>query len=118
MDGHEGHNHPPMPEVDPAMFTKLMAEVAEAKRIDNLFLIPLDGPMRFVIAQVDEETGEVTTLGYIPFDFMLDVGIGFISAVRNAVKIGMPTVHEHESSLEEGEPPEDEGLAGGLFRVI
>ena len=114
MPGHEGHDHPPLPDIDPALLEKVLKEVEEAKIIDNLFLIPTGNPPRFVLAQVSTD-GDITTFGYIPFDFMLDVGIGFITAVRNAVQAGVETQHEHEYERPEGE---DTPLAGGLFRVI
>lgn len=115
--GPEGQPRP----FDPALITRMMEKVAEAKVINNLYLIPMNNPLRFVLAQVDEETNEITTLGYIPFDFMLDIGIGFISAVRNAVQVGManmaaagPGGTEGGDGDESEEPP----LAGGLFKVI
>lgn len=113
IPGHEGHNHSPF---DPALLEKLMKEVAEAKVIDNLFLIPLLNPPRFVLTQVDED-GTISTLGYIPFDFMLDVGLGFITAVQNALKLGM-TLGGPPPEEGDGEERKEPPLAGGLFKVI
>ena len=117
IPGHEGHNHRSF---DPALLEKLMAEVAEAKVINNLFLIPLLDPPRFVMTQVDEDDGTITTLGYIPFDFMLDVGLGFISAVKNALALGMTLGGPPPEDTEAGEEGDGEEppLVGGLFKVI
>ncbi len=109
MPGHENHSHGP---IDPELFEKLMKDVKDAKPIDNLFLIPIGNPSRFVMAQVDGQTGDITTLGYIPFDFMLDVGVGFIQAVNNIVQQNTAL-----AEIEDEEPP-DAPLAGGLFKVI
>ena len=109
-ESHEGHDHP---FISPELIEALMKEIDEAEIIENLFIIPLNtkGLPRFVLAQVDRE-GNVHTFGYIPFDMMLDVGVGFIQAVKNFVQLHIIEDATHPKSDEE------RPLAGGLFKVI
>ena len=113
IPGHEGHDHG---FIDDALVEKLMRDVDEAKIINNLFLIPVitGGPPRFVLTRVDDDH-TIHTFGYVPFDMMLDVGIGFITAVRNAVRIAGAL---EDSPTPEGEERPEPSLAGGLFKVI
>ena len=114
MPGHENHDHG---FIDDALVEKLVRDVDEATIISNLFLIPVvqGGVPRFVIVRVDDDN-TIHTFGFVPFDMMLDVGIGFITAVRNAVRVGIEDAltSEGEESPDSPESP----LAGGLFRVI
>ena len=113
MPGHEGHDHG---FIDDALVEKLVRDVDEAKIISNLFLIPvMDGGVpRFVMVRVDDDR-TIHTFGYIPFDMMLDVGIGFITAVRNAVRIAGAL---EDIPIPEGEEPPEPPMAGGVFKVI
>ena len=87
ISGHDGHDHS---FIDEELVVNLLRDVNEARPINNLFLIPVvaGGVPRFVLTRVDDDL-TVHTLGYVPFDMMLDVGIGFITAVRNAIEVGM-----------------------------
>ena len=112
-DLHAGHDHS---FIDDELVEKLMRDVNEAKLISNLFLIPViqGGVPRFVLTRVDDDR-TIHTFGFIPFDMMLDVGIGFITAIRNAVRVGMALEDEEGGG---GEEEEERPLAGGLFKVI
>ena len=111
-DLHAGHDHS---FINDELVEKLMRDVNEAKLISNLFLIPViqGGVPRFVLTRVDDDR-TIHTFGFIPFDMMLDVGIGFITSVRNAVRAGIDAAGEEGEGDEEAERP----LAGGLFKVI
>ena len=96
-EGHEGHDHP---FINDELVEKLMRDMKEAKIIENLFLIPVNtgGQPRFVLIRVDKDN-TIHTFGAIPFDMMLDVGIGFVQAVRNAMRLGMSTKGNEERPL-------------------
>ena len=110
-EDHAGHDHS---FIDDALVDKLMRDVDEAKPINNLFPIPVikGGVPRFVLTRGDDDS-TIHTFGYIPFDMMLDVGIGFITAVRNAVRVGMAL-----DAAAEGGGDEERPMAGGVFKVI
>ena len=114
IPGHEGHDHG---FIDDELVSQLMRDVDEAKPINNLFLIPMiaGGVPRFILTRVDDDRS-IHTFGYIPFDMMLDVGIGFITAVRNAVRVALDDtgVSEGGGGEEETERP----MAGGVLKVI
>ena len=111
MPGHEGHDHS---FIDDELVDKLMRDVDEAEAINNLFLIPVikGGVPRFVLTRVDDDS-TIHTFGYIPFDMMLDVGIGFITAVRNAVRVGTAL-----DAAAEGGGDEARTVAGGVFKGV
>lgn len=81
QEDHSGHQHI---DIDPNLLVRIVDAVHNAPLIENLFLMFVQNPPRFVLTNVTDD-GEVNAIAAIPFSYALDISVGMIRGVQNVV---------------------------------
>lgn len=104
--GHEGHEH-----IDPEIVSQILHAVTTALPINNLFVVFAPNPSRFILTNIDED-GSLRVIGYIPFDFTLELSMGLVRAVQRVI-----SDHVDRAALPADVTPDDITPVGP-FKVI